>query len=199
MRYVRVFGARLVVPIAVGLFLLVAPVSFLRGAASAQTSQITLNVDAPSGAIVVTNGQRVLVGGWALAAGTSGTGITGVDVYLDGAPGTGAFLGSAVLGISRPDVASALGRPEARSSGYNFDWMPRNVSQGAHTLHVVARSSSGDSATQSVQVSGCGCGVNFQPTYAQPYVQRFGPNAWVIDTGGPSVRIERDVAPFFFW
>src|SRR6266511_4052334 len=135
---------------ALGLTMLLAPLALGRNdIASAQTAtQVTLSLDSPNPGITVTNGQRVLVGGWAGAPGQRGSGISSVDVYLDGTTDLNAWQGEARLGIARQDVATTTRHPEWSNSGFNFEWMPRNVSQGTHTLYVVARSASGESATQ---------------------------------------------------
>jgi Bacterial Ig domain len=188
--------------ISVGLSLLaaVSQLALVSGTARAEGStQMSIDLDAPGTGAIVTNGDPFFVGGWAVAPGAAGSGVTSVDVFLDGGPTSGTYLGSATLGTSRQDVASAFHHPEWSSSGYNFTWIPRDVSAGVHTLSVVAVSDKGETATQSVQVQGCGCGLNFQPTYAQPYVQRFGPDAWLIDTGGPGLWVQRDDVPYFLW
>src|SRR4051794_31922285 len=142
-----------------------------------------LDVDAPGVGAQVMDGRVLLIGGWAVAPGGS---ITSIDVYLDN-PGTGMPLGSASLGIPRPDVAASLGRPDAGRSGYNFDWMPRSVPQGEHTLTIVARSSTGQMATQTVPISACGCGLHGSIT--NPIVVDRGSYGWELDTGGPGVWI----------
>ena len=155
------------------------------GGASAQdSSQVMLDVDAPDAGINIANGQRVVVGGWAVAP---SSGVSSVDVYLDGSGGMP--LGSARLGINRQDVAVRFSQPAWASSGYTFDWVPSNLSQGSHTLTIVARASSGQVATQSVEVSACGCGL--QGSVTNPIVTGLGPLGWELDTGGPGVWMER--------
>jgi hypothetical protein len=112
-----------------------------------------------------------------------------VDVFLDSPQGDGNQIGRARLGIERQDVASTFGRPEWRSSGYNFDWIPRNVSQGPHTIYIVARAATGQTTTEMVQITSCGCG--FVGSVTNPGVMRLGTLGYELDTGGPGVFIER--------
>jgi hypothetical protein len=156
-------------------------------------SGITLNIDSPAAGIDTANGQRVLIGGWAGATGSNtASGITSVEVYLDG----GSLLGAARLGIARPDVASVTGNPGWATSGFNFEWTPRFVPEGAHTLQIVAKAANGATATQEVQISACGCGSNFVGSYTAPSYRRIGTLGWELDTGGPGVLIQRDLPPW---
>jgi hypothetical protein len=149
-----------------------------------QAQGIMLDVDAPGTGAQIMEGRMMLVGGWVVAPGDA---VMSVDVYLDSPQGMP--LGTARLGIARPDVAAALGRPDANRSGYNFDWMPRNVAQGDHTLYIVARTASGQSATQAVPVNSCGCGL--RGTFTNPVVTNIGSYGVELDTGGPGVWLER--------
>ncbi len=153
------------------------------------TSPIRLDVDSPETGVSITNGQRVFVGGWAVAPDGPGVGIRSVDVFLDTPQGATAYLGSARLGIVRQDVASVLGNPQWVNSGYNFDWTPRSVPQGPHTLYIVAHSRSGQSITQTVPITSCGCG--FVPTLTSPGVRGLGPMGFEVDYGGPGLWVER--------
>jgi hypothetical protein len=189
------------VGLAAGLALAILLASFPQSAGPAlgqSASQVTLMIDSPNPGITVANGQRVFIGGWAGASGAATSGVTSVEVFLDGGPGSGTSLGTARLGTSRPDVASVTRHPEWSNSGFNFDWTPRFVSEGQHTLYVVARSSGGDTATQTVQINGCGCGWNFQGTITNPAVRRIGTIGWELDTGGPGILIQRDI-PLWPW
>ncbi len=158
-------------------------VSLMTGVASAQQG-IMLDVDAPTAGVNVMDGQPLLIGGWAHMPGGA---ISSVDVYLDAEGGNP--VGTARLGIVRRDVAAVLGRPEALTSGYNVDWIPRNLSQGSHTLYVVARSTTGQTITQAVPISACGCGLRGSIT--NPVVVSVGPYGYELDTGGPGVWLER--------
>jgi hypothetical protein len=151
------------------------------------SAQIMLDVDAPTIGASIANGQGFFVGGWAIASGAS---ITSVEVYLDSSQGTGTPIGFARLGGARPDVASALGQPAAATSGYNFNWIPRSVSAGPHMITVLARASNGQSATQQVQVTSCGCS-GFVGSVTNPGVQKIGLDGYELDTGGPGTFFER--------
>jgi hypothetical protein len=102
--------------------------------------------------------QPLLVRGWAAELGAPGTGIAGIDVYLDGAPEQGGvLLGTATYGLPRPDVAAAFGNPDWANSGFVFTWTPRNLAAGEHTVTVLARATSGLSHMQSVSAAHCLC------------------------------------------
>jgi hypothetical protein len=193
MRIVPWVIARSAVLAGLGLLTLVAPLSAQSPAPSAQgSSQITLTVDLPIGGIMVDNGRAVTVGGWAGVAGGRDSGIRSVEVYLDGVPGTGTFLGPARLGVIRDDVARITGHPEWGRSGFNLDWVPREVSQGPHTLYIVARSVTGDSTTQTVQINSSGSGSSARGSFTNPIWRQVAPGIWEKDTGGPGTTIERD-------
>ncbi|HZT07610.1 MAG TPA: Ig-like domain-containing protein [Chloroflexota bacterium] len=164
-------------------------------AASAQ-SRVQVDIDTPAAGITLVNGRAITIGGWAVAPGGPDSGIASVDVYLDGP--TGRHLGTATLGISRPDVASALGHPEWAKSGYNLDWIPREVSGGPHTVYVVASALAGDSASAALAVDSCGCGLTWEPSLTHPAFRSLGPLGWEVDTGGPGVWIDRNFNPFEF-
>jgi hypothetical protein len=159
-------------------------------------SAITLNIDSPTAGIPTANGQRVFVGGWAGVPGSQDSGIRSVDIYLDGGPSTGTLLGSATLGISRPDVASVTRNAGWEKSGFNFDWTPRFVTEGTHTLSIVAHAANGATATQEVPISACGCGSSFQGSVTNPGVRRIGTIGWELDTGGPGILIQRELPPW---
>jgi hypothetical protein len=194
MRIVPRAIARSAVLAGLGLLVLVAPLSAQGPAPSpAQgTSQITLTVDLPIAGVTVDNGRVYVVGGWAGVPGGRDSGIRSVEVYLDGGPGTGTLLGLARLGVARDDVARATSRPEWGRSGFNFDWVPRDVSAGPHTLHVVARAVTGGTTTQTVDVNGSGSGSSARGSFTNPMYRQIAPGVWERDTGGPGVSIERD-------
>src|SRR5205085_1059686 len=61
----------------------------------------------------------VRVAGWAVAA--SGAPVDRIWIEVDAdARGGGTYLGAATLGVSRPDVAAALGDPALEPSGFEF-------------------------------------------------------------------------------
>jgi hypothetical protein len=176
-----------------------APVAAPQTSAAAMqpSSQVTLYIDSPAAGVSSANGQRLFVGGWAGAPGGTDSGIQSVDVFLDGAPDAGGtLLGTATLGIARPDVATVTRNTNWGKSGFNFDWTPRLIPEGSHTLYIVAHSTSGATATQQVAISACGCGSNFQGSVTNPGVRRIGTIGWELDTGGPGVLIQRELSPW---
>ena len=111
------------------------PASPPLGAASTTT---LVAVDRPgSGA---TTPQRFTVVGWAVDPDGSDSGVDAVHLYLDGEPGVGHFLGAAIFGEERLDVAEQLGQPRFALSGYSLQV---EVPPGAHTVFVYARRRAG--------------------------------------------------------
>ncbi len=81
------------------------------------------------------------VRGWAADA-LQGAPVTQVMVLIDGDP-----VGTATLGIARPDVASALKTPAYLNSGWVFSYAVSSLDPGVHTVTAVATDSNGLSAT----------------------------------------------------
>lgn len=81
----------------------------------------------------------VTVAGWALDLGaSSGTGVDAVDVWAYPASGAAAvFVGSASLGVSRPDVGAAFANGRYSSAGFV---VTGSLAPGAYNLAVFARS-----------------------------------------------------------
>jgi hypothetical protein len=123
----------------------------------AQSSTIQISIDSPSDGLDVTNGARVLLGGWAVdtAAMTGDSGVDIVKVYLDGPMESGTQLGNARPGGARPDVASLLGNAVFAKSGFDFVWTPADLGAGPHVLFVYVHSSVSDGwAYRTVNVNG---------------------------------------------
>lgn len=97
---------------------------------------IIVSIDEPTHRSGVTS-RRVLVRGWAAnPASQRGTGVSRVDLYLDGGPDEGGFyLGRANYGIERPDVAAALGGQRFLPSGFE---LVVDIPRGPHTIVAVA-------------------------------------------------------------
>jgi hypothetical protein len=66
---------------------------------------------------------------------TSGTGIDSVRVYLDGP--SGALIGQATYGVSRPDIAALYGA-RFGPSGWELSWDTTGVASSVHRLYVYA-------------------------------------------------------------
>jgi hypothetical protein len=98
-----------------------------------------LSIDTPSSGLTVT--QPFTMAGWAVDLGApSGTGVDAVHLYTYPNPGSGApavFLGAAVYGGARSDVAAAFSS-QFTSSGYGLTI--GGLSPGAHQLVAFAHS-----------------------------------------------------------
>ncbi len=97
---------------------------------------IIVSIDEPTHRSGVT-ARRVLVRGWAAdPASQRGTGVSRVDLYLDGGPDEGGFyVGQATYGRERPDVAAALGGERFLATGWD---MIVDMARGPHTIVAVA-------------------------------------------------------------
>ena len=73
----------------------------------------------------------------------AGTGVDGVDIYLDGASGTGTLIGHATYGVNRPDVAARFGA-RFGPSGWELAWDTTGLALGTHTLHLYAHLTTND-------------------------------------------------------
>jgi len=123
-------------------------------AQSTSTTQIW--IDTPTANATLQNGVQTDIGGWAINPAGPGTGVDTVRVYLDSTmDNASAMVGTAEMGVSRPDVAASFRNSAYTYSGYNLLWTPSNVSPGSHTLYVYAHAASGwTSKTVSVTVQG---------------------------------------------
>ncbi len=89
------------------------------------------------GGATVTQGGTLYVRGWA-ADTSSGAPVQSVTVFVDGNS-----VGTATLGGSRPDVASAYSRSDYTNSGWTFQMSAGTLSVGQHTVTAIAAGSSG--------------------------------------------------------
>jgi hypothetical protein len=107
-----------------------------QGAASQSMPGIVVAIDEPTNRSG-TAATQVLIRGWAAnPASDRGTGVSRVDVYLDGGPDQGGFyLGQADYGRERTDVADALGGQRFLLSGWE---MTTDIPRGPHTIVAVA-------------------------------------------------------------
>jgi hypothetical protein len=90
-----------------------------------------------NGSGTVTKGATLFVAGWA-ADTVSGAPVQSVTVFVDGSN-----VGTATLGLSRPDVASYFGRSDYANSGWSFQMSTSALSSGQHTVTAMAMGSSG--------------------------------------------------------
>ncbi|MSQ24654.1 MAG: hypothetical protein EXR58_08980 [Chloroflexi bacterium] len=85
------------------------------------------------------------IAGWAAdPRGQGNTGVDTVQLFLDGGPGAGAYLGEALYGATRPDVALSLRSPQFINTGWSFAWNLGGIPEGRHVVHVLAHSSVSD-------------------------------------------------------
>ncbi len=77
------------------------------------------------------------VAGWAVDRQGAGTGVDAVQIWAYPAAGAPIFLGTPA-GVSRPDVAAALGDPRFGPSGYSL--AVNSLPRGAYTIVVFAHS-----------------------------------------------------------
>jgi uncharacterized protein (TIGR03437 family) len=90
-----------------------------------------------NGATTVTKGNTLYAFGWATDTAT-GAPVQSVMVLVDGSS-----VGTATLGLARPDVASAFGRSDYINSGWSFQMSTSTLSLGAHTVTARAVGPSG--------------------------------------------------------
>lgn len=89
----------------------------------------------------IPQGGSLLASGWAADRVSGASGITQVQVLIDGTP-----LGNATQGLSRLDVGAAFGS-SFNNSGWTFTASIGNLSAGTHQVSAVAHDSSGALAT----------------------------------------------------
>jgi hypothetical protein len=88
---------------------------------------------------VAYDGTTLTARGWAadVSAGSTGTGVKQIAVYLDDTSSAGWITDNAPYGQSRPDVAKAFGNARFEPSGWSLS-VTRNLAPGPHTLYVYA-------------------------------------------------------------
>jgi len=88
----------------------------------------------------VVQGGTLLVRGWAADTAT-GAPVQSVSVFIDGL-----FVGTALLGSARPDVAAADNRPDFTNSGWTFQMSTSGLSLATHSVTASASGPSGTAA-----------------------------------------------------
>jgi hypothetical protein len=102
--------------------------------AQAVEPAVSIVVDWPGDGAVVPSQAVVL--GWAIAGGSArSTGLDGVRAYLNGPADSGAPLGRAAYGLTRPDVALARGEGRYAPSGWRLE---AELPPGSHVLYLYA-------------------------------------------------------------
>src|SRR5260370_4689745 len=89
------------------------------------------------GSGTVAKGATLYVAGWATDT-VSGAPVQSVTVFVDGGN-----VGTATLGIARPDVAQAFNRSDYANSGWSFQTSTSTLSLGQHTVTAMAMGPSG--------------------------------------------------------
>jgi hypothetical protein len=90
-----------------------------------------------NGLATIAQGQTLFVRGWA-ADTITGAPVQSVTIKIDGVS-----VGTATLGIARPDVANAYNRIDYANSGWSFQMSTSSLSVASHTVAAVAAGTSG--------------------------------------------------------
>ncbi|MGC2635776.1 MAG: hypothetical protein WA294_01255 [Acidobacteriaceae bacterium] len=98
-------------------------------------------IDATTRSTTVATGDNLLVTGWA-ADPHDGAPVSSVSILIDGAT-----VGTATLGIARPDVVAAQKNAAYLNSGWSFTMAGSGLSTGTHTVSAAATDSLGMSST----------------------------------------------------
>jgi hypothetical protein len=146
-------------------------------------------IDVPTDGLVLQ--QPFYISGWAIdLAATRGTGIDAVHVYAYPYPGSGTapvFLGTAQLGISRPDVGAVYGSAFT-PSGYRLQ--VRGLRPGDYMLVAYARSTvSGTFVVArgaNVRIVSSAVLMLGTPANGSAVAQPFAVSGWTLDTGASS-------------
>lgn len=174
-----------------GLGLVLPSIALAQPAQAQPGSSAIVTIDAPGSGENVPIGQTIHIGGWAVDPEGRGTGVEGVEVYLDGGAGAGGVpVGAVRYGTARPDVAASYSRPEWRNSGFALNWvLPRRVDPGEHTLYIYARSAAGVSAPTTVSFTATAEYAR-SCTFVLPCLLYKDSYSWEIDQGGPGTFVE---------
>ena len=104
------------------------------------SANLKFMVDTPANGITIAADENI--GGWSVnTAVPDNPGISGIEFYADGPKGFGKLLGSATLGVSRPDVAEAMGNGGYINCGFNY-LLPINIFEPGtdHTIYAYSNS-----------------------------------------------------------
>ena len=166
------------------------------GLAAAQGSPASglMSIDTPLDGEGIANGDTVWIGGWVVNQGAPNAPVR-IQGFLDGPPGSGAFLGNGVHGGPRPDVAAATGRVDWLNSAFGLTWRPTDLRAGDHVVYISANTG-GSAIIRTVSVR-----VTNNPTtrancsYIMPCL--IGQTSlWdEYDTGGPAIHLDYRESP----
>jgi len=108
---------------------------------------IKLYIDNPSHNEIIKEADKpnMWISGWSADLNFSDTtGIDKIEIYLNSPRGFGEFLGEAIYGTERQDVATAFGRASYTNSGYSINFDASKLEAGSeNTLYVYSFSTSG--------------------------------------------------------
>jgi hypothetical protein len=99
-------------------------------------------VDSSTHTETVSQSGNVLVTGWAADVQDGAPVGQYVQILIDGN-----VVGTATLGIARPDVEASYGKPAYLNSGWTFTYSAAGLSPGPHTVSAVAYDAENQSAT----------------------------------------------------
>jgi Bacterial Ig domain len=97
--------------------------------------------DATTGSTTVGQSDNLLVAGWAFDV-PEGAPVKSVKILIDGYQ-----VGTATLGVTRPDIAAAYSNPAYLTSGWSFTYPGWDLGFGTHHVAAVASDAAGLSAT----------------------------------------------------
>jgi len=110
-------------------------------------------IEAPRAGQNVTAGANLLVSGWAVDTTAAGwAGFDGVEVWRGAKDKGGTKLATGTVGLSRPDIADALGAAY-RNSGFSATVPPMTDASGSQTLFVYLHTPDKGTWYKSVSVS----------------------------------------------
>jgi hypothetical protein len=110
------------------------------GAAPSDAANYVGVIDGPANGATVSNAGAVGFNGWFVDQTAQGwAGADQVQVFLGQMGSGGTMLAEGVVGLARPDVATALGNPWATNSGWFVSVPGSSLPAGAQTLNVYLR------------------------------------------------------------
>jgi subtilase family serine protease len=111
------------------------------GAAGPPVGDLDAAVDSSTSSTTIPKSDSLLISGW-VADPLDGAPMSNVKVYIDGS-----LIGTPMLGLARPDVASYFNKAAYTNSGYQIFYAAGALAAGTHTVTAVATDSNGLSTT----------------------------------------------------